>query len=65
MGIWGSDGQQPEKCPVDNNQQCVLVVMKANYTLVTAADRLKELIVLLNPSDTIAGILCPILGSPE
>lgn len=41
-----SDGKQPEKCPVDNNEQCSFVVMKARYALVGAADRLKELIIL-------------------
>lgn len=65
MGIWESDGQQTEKCPMDNNQQCVLVVMKANYTLISEANRLKVDYSLPNPSETISGILCPVWGSPE
>lgn len=47
MRIWRSDGQQPEKCPVDSKHQCFHVVMKANYTLVSAGNKLKELIILL------------------
>lgn len=37
--------------------------MEANYTLVSAANRLKELIILFNPSETISSISYPLLGS--